>query len=290
MKKPRCCSLPSSSLLRTPPPLPLLLVQLLLPVVLLWWEPVASFCFLAPSSHALLTSTKKSRGRWRTVIRAEKAEEEEEEGGGGGGGGDSNTGGGDDGDESFSSCESFSSFPSSSSSSATTAAAGAAAIEIVESDFPGAGVPRVDLPPRDVPSLLMEALRHNDFPGVDSGLRSVWAFAGDTVRHVYRHNVTDFIETAHRTAREFPTSLYGAAMYGRGWEVETPLNLVGGGDGGGGGDGCWIATQVIRTVSADGRSRRWQWELRKRRRPPNRDCWYVESVASSDRRGRFEPE
>lgn len=156
-------------------------------------------------------------------------------------------------------------------------------VSIIESDFPGAGLPRPELDPSEIPKLLMTALRNNDFPLVDSGLTSVWAFSGDTTRHIFQHNVTDFVESAHETAREFNTSFYAVAMHGQTWEMETPLNRVGGADG-------WIATQVMRTITADGRLRRWQWELRKNRRPPNLDCWYVENIGSSDRKGQFEPE
>jgi len=159
----------------------------------------------------------------------------------------------------------------------------APAFEIVESGFPGAGIPRPELPPDEIPSLLMTALQLNDFPTVDAGLKSVWEFSGDTTKFVFQNNRTDFISTAHKTKDEFLTSFYGCAMAGQSWNMETPLNLVGGTDG-------WIATQVMKTISSDGRLRRWQWELRKHRRPPNLGCWYVESIGSSDRKGQFEPE
>ena len=149
--------------------------------------------------------------------------------------------------------------------------------------FEGAGKPRPELPPEDVPILLMKSLELNDFPHVDAGLESMWAFAGDTTRHIFKQNRTDFIESAHETADRFPTSFYGAAMHGKSWSMETSLNRVGGEDG-------WIATQVMKTITSDGRLRRWQWELRKNRRPPNLGCWYVESIGSSDRKGQFEPE
>jgi len=149
--------------------------------------------------------------------------------------------------------------------------------------FGGAGLPRPDLPPEDIPLLLMQSLELNDFPHVDAGLESMWAFAGDTTRHIFQQNMTDFIESAHETADRFPTSFYGAAMHGKSWDMETSLNRVGGDDG-------WIATQVMKTISSDGRLRRWQWELRKNRRPPDLDSWFVESIGSSDRKGQFEPE
>ena len=91
----------------------------------------------------------------------------------------------------------------------------------------------------------------------------------------------EFIESCHETADEFPTSFYGVAMFGKSWEIETELNRVGG-------EGGWIATQVMKRISSDGRLRRWQWELRKNKRPPCLGCWRVETIASSDRNGDFE--
>lgn len=149
--------------------------------------------------------------------------------------------------------------------------------------FEGAGFPRPDLSPDEIPILLMKSLELNDFPQVDAGLESMWAFAGDTTRHIFQQNMTDFIESAHETADRFPTSFYGCAMYSKSWSMETELNRVGGENG-------WIATQVMKTISSDGRLRRWQWELRKNKRPPNMGCWFVESIGSSDRKGQFEPE
>lgn len=147
----------------------------------------------------------------------------------------------------------------------------------------GAGGPRHDLPPEELPSLLMTALRQNDAPTRDAGLVSMWEFAGDTTRHVFRNDMAEFIESAHETAARWPTSFYGAAMKGSSLGMEGPLNRVGGDDG-------WIATQVMRTVCSDGRVRRWQWEIRRHRRPPNLGAWYVESIGSSDREGNFEAE
>lgn len=147
--------------------------------------------------------------------------------------------------------------------------------------FQGAGTPRPDLPPDQIPSLLMTALKLNDIPDSDSGLRSMWAFAGGNTHYIFKHNITEFIESAHETANTLPTSFYGVAMNAKSWEMEGKLNRVGGDDG-------WIATQVMRTVCSDGRVRRWQWELRKNKRPPQLGCWFVDSIASSDRRGNFE--
>ena len=111
----------------------------------------------------------------------------------------------------------------------------------------------------------------------------MWAFADDTTRFVYQNNRTEFVEDAHETASALPTSFYGTAMRGRSWEMEGSMNMVGNDP-----ELCWIATQIMRTVSSDGRMRRWQWELRKKRRPPDLGAWFVESIGSSDRLGNFD--
>lgn len=152
----------------------------------------------------------------------------------------------------------------------------------ISSSFQGAGRPRAQLPPQNIPSLLMEALKCNDIPALDAGLNSMWDFAGGNTQYIFDYNRTSFIESAHETASEFPTSFYGVAINGKSWEMESPLNRVGGSNG-------WIATQVMKTISSDGRMRRWQWELRQNRRPPDLGVWLVESIASSDRKGKFEP-
>uniref|UniRef100_A0A7S1XVC7 Uncharacterized protein n=1 Tax=Phaeomonas parva TaxID=124430 RepID=A0A7S1XVC7_9STRA len=130
---------------------------------------------------------------------------------------------------------------------------------------------------------MMKALQLNDFPRPDAGLKSMWEFAGRDTRFIFKGNVTEFIESAHETAAAFPTSFYGCAFSGRSWEMETELNRVGGDDG-------WIATQIMKTISSDGRLRRWQWVLMKHKRPPNMGAWYVDSIGSSDRKGNFEAE
>lgn len=145
--------------------------------------------------------------------------------------------------------------------------------------------PSPEIAPAKIPALLMQALMNNNFPEIDSGLRLMWAFAGDTTNFMFQNNMTEFIESAHETADQYPTSFYGMAMFGRTWELEGNINMVGGDE-----SSCWIATQVMKTVSCDGRMRRWQWELRKHRRPPLMGAWYVESIGSSDRLGNFDVE
>lgn len=169
----------------------------------------------------------------------------------------------------------------------------------------------------------MTALALNDVPEVNSGLLSMWAFAGSTLRFMYDNNETEFVDDALKTARSLPTSFYGVALNGRSWELEGEMRLTGG-------DDPWIATQVMRTVSSDGRMRRWQWELRRHRSanrggtappageaqtawlakldapawgppmvpttvapaapPPHAppSTWFVESIGSSDRLGNFD--
>jgi hypothetical protein len=101
----------------------------------------------------------------------------------------------------------------------------------------------------------------------------MWAFAAGNTKHVFQQNLTAFIESAHETAdhlaHETADHFYGVALQGRAWTMETPLNRVGGEHG-------WITTQVMRTVSSDGRVRRWQWELRQNRRPPLTMPWLLD--------------
>ncbi len=54
----------------------------------------------------------------------------------------------------------------------------------------GAGSPRASLHPGQVAPLLMTALQNNDFPEVDSGLRSIWEFSTDVTKFVFHNNVT----------------------------------------------------------------------------------------------------
>ena len=56
--------------------------------------------------------------------------------------------------------------------------------------------------PQSIPTLLMEALRRNDFPEVDSGLAVAWDVFGDSSKYIFQHNYTDFVECAHETADE----------------------------------------------------------------------------------------
>ena len=136
----------------------------------------------------------------------------------------------------------------------------------------------------------MEALKKNNFPELDSGLAMTWGFFGDSSKYIFGHNYSDFVACAHQTADEFPTSFYGAAMHGASYQMLGAMNFVNARSLEPLDPSCWIATQVMQTRSSDGRMRRWQWELRKRRRPPGLDTWYVESIGSSDKDGKFDPE
>ncbi len=111
--------------------------------------------------------------------------------------------------------------------------------------------------PQLIVPFIMKSLELNDFPEIDSGLTRVWDLSGDTTKGIFNHNLTEFIECAHQTAEEFPTSFYGAAMFGKNWTLDRPMVMVGGDT-----SECWIATQLLKTVSSDGRMRRWQSELR----------------------------
>ena len=66
-----------------------------------------------------------------------------------------------------------------------------------------------------MPLLLMRALQNNHNPNENSGLKSMWEFAGGNTKHIFQQNITEFIESAHETANTLPTSFYGVAMYGK---------------------------------------------------------------------------
>ena len=54
----------------------------------------------------------------------------------------------------------------------------------------GAGVPRSSLAPEEIVPLLMTALQNKDVPVVDGGLISMWEFASDTTKFVFKNNMT----------------------------------------------------------------------------------------------------
>lgn len=137
-----------------------------------------------------------------------------------------------------------------------------------------------DAPPAMIEAAL-RALGDRTLP-VNATLERVWSLAGDVMRHYYRDGgVDEFVGDALETAEEFPTSFYGTAINGKGWRVLRPFALAGGPDG-------WIGTAVVETVASDDRVRKWIWELRKRRRPPDMGTWYIESIGSSDADGTFD--
>eukprot|EP00573_Skeletonema_grethae_P003999 CAMPEP_0201705220 /NCGR_PEP_ID=MMETSP0578-20130828/45111_1 /ASSEMBLY_ACC=CAM_ASM_000663 /TAXON_ID=267565 /ORGANISM="Skeletonema grethea, Strain CCMP 1804" /LENGTH=169 /DNA_ID=CAMNT_0048193415 /DNA_START=1 /DNA_END=507 /DNA_ORIENTATION=+ len=75
--------------------------------------------------------------------------------------------------------------------------------------------PSPSIKPEEIVPLIMIALKNNDAPDRDAGLKLVWEFATDTTQYVFRNNRTEFIESCHETADEFPTSFYGVAMNGQ---------------------------------------------------------------------------
>ena len=88
----------------------------------------------------------------------------------------------------------------------------------------------------------------------NAGLISMWDFSSDITKYIFKNNITDFIESCYETSHEFPTSFYGVALHGVSWEIETVINYVGGPVT----ETSWIATQIMKTISSDGRIRRWQ--------------------------------
>jgi hypothetical protein len=117
--------------------------------------------------------------------------------------------------------------------------AASAALSAEGAAYRSAGSPHPSLPTRSLPPLLMHALSRNDLLRQDAGVRSIWRFATPTLRFVFRGDEEEFVQKAHETARQLPTSFYGSAMFGLGWEMEGEMRRVGGEDG-------WIAVQVRR--------------------------------------------
>jgi hypothetical protein len=148
------------------------------------------------------------------------------------------------------------------------------------SNWKGAGVPRPELLPEELPSLMMKALKRNNIPRADAGLQAMWDFAGEITHGAHKHDMQDFVMQAHRDVASRPASFYGMALEGISWQVETPLTRVGGPEG-------YLASQIIKTTAADGRTRRWQFMLKRNRRPPNLHCWVVENIGSSAVDGNF---
>ena len=128
-----------------------------------------------------------------------------------------------------------------------------------------AGVLRLCLKPEDIAPLLMTALSQNNNSSSSSssssnrdhnaGLISMWDFSSDITKYIFKNNMTEFIESCYETSNEFPTSFYGVALHGVSWEIETVINYVGGPVVT---ETSWIATQIMKTISSDGRIRRWQ--------------------------------
>lgn len=50
--------------------------------------------------------------------------------------------------------------------------------------------PTPELEPGELVPLIMNALRNNNTPDVDAGIRLIWEFSTDTTKHVFQNNIT----------------------------------------------------------------------------------------------------
>ena len=50
--------------------------------------------------------------------------------------------------------------------------------------------PTPSIKPEEIIPFIMNALRNNDYPDKDSGLKLVWEFATDTTQYVFKNNIT----------------------------------------------------------------------------------------------------
>lgn len=148
-----------------------------------------------------------------------------------------------------------------------------------EDAFEDAIIPRPELGPHEIPSLLMKAMELNDFPHNDAGFISLWEFHTCGVHRSYGSDIYKFIAHSKSVAEHAPTSFYGMAPEAKKLEF-FPVNRVGGENG-------WVATQMMTATLNDGSVRKFRWVMKRNRRPPNQDFWYVDSIDSSDEKGLF---
>ena len=122
----------------------------------------------------------------------------------------------------------------------------------------------------------MEALRRNDAPFVNAGLRTVYRFCTS--------QITMALGTEEDFCRDSSQSVFAATINCDLFEVEE-LSLV----PSRGPTSPARASQVSEVVSQDGRRRRFLWMLVRERRPPYQGCWLVGGCIASEVDGEFDP-
>lgn len=131
--------------------------------------------------------------------------------------------------------------------------------------------PSPSLGPDEVVRLCMDALLRNDFPEIDSGLATCYAFSNDMCRASVGGSLDDFCKYAKNPT--FQTMCRASA-----WRAE-PLNLVGGGATPTRGA---MATQMVIVTSRTGATRAFLWTLQQERRPPLEGAWLVWQCLAKD--------
>mmetsp|Transcript_8855 Transcript_8855/g.13035 ORF Transcript_8855/g.13035 Transcript_8855/m.13035 type:complete len:227 (-) Transcript_8855:418-1098(-) len=148
-----------------------------------------------------------------------------------------------------------------------------------EDAFEDAIIPRPELGPHEIPSLLMKAMEMFNFPHNDAGFISLWEFHTSGMHRTFDNDIYKFMSHSKSVADHAPCSFYGMAPVAARLEF-SPVNHVGGENG-------WVATQMMTATLNDGRARKFRWVMKKRRGPPNQNFWYVDSIDSSDENGMF---
>jgi hypothetical protein len=131
--------------------------------------------------------------------------------------------------------------------------------------------PSLSLGPADVVEACMNALVRNDFPEVDSGLATCFAFSNDMCRAAVGGSLDDFCKYAKN-----PT--FQTLVNCRVWRAE-PVNFIGGGATPTRGA---MATQTVIVTSRTGSTRAFLWTLQQERRPPLAGAWLVWQCLAKD--------
>ncbi|KAG8467267.1 hypothetical protein KFE25_000583 [Diacronema lutheri] len=118
----------------------------------------------------------------------------------------------------------------------------------------------------------MDSLARNNFPEVDSGLATCFAFSNDMCRAAVGASLDEFVKFARNP-------IFGSMVNCESWRAE-PVNLVG--NGGTPTRGA-MATQLVHVVSLSGRTRTFIWTLQQERRPPNAGSWLVWQCLAKDK-------
>jgi hypothetical protein len=130
--------------------------------------------------------------------------------------------------------------------------------------------PDPKLSPEDVVRTCMDALQRNDFPEINSGLATCYAFSNDMCRAAVGASVEDFCKYARNPV--FQTMVNSDR-----WDA-APVSIVGSATPTRGA----MATQMVHVTSKEGMRRSFLWTLQQERRPPNAGAWLVWQCLAKD--------